>query len=341
MTIDVFAKDSPEIEALRTYVEQQIQREIKERVDPSVEIPRAQLRALTAEAMEAGAEEIDFAVRNLVKDARRARVRRMRHAARAAKSKTVEVPRFSLFFRLQHIVLASSVLLLIITGAPIKFHESLLGDIVASAQIVDAMRIVHRVAAAALTLVSLVHLIWVIFSREGWTNFVALVPRKDDFIHFVQQTKYLFGKSKEKPYFGRFNYIEKFDYWAVYWGVIIMVGTGTLLTFNTYFMNMLGQYSMHIGKLIHSDEALLASLALLIWHIYWSHLNPAKFPMNPSFLTGTMTMDDMIEEHPAELETRVRRGEIPLDDLDGYPEWWAMHPRADSAKATEGEDTPS
>ena len=110
-----------------------------------------------------------------------------------------------------------------------------------------------------------------------------------------------------------------------------------MLTFNTFFMNKLGQYSMHIGKLIHSDEALLASLALLIWHLYWSHLNPDKFPMNPSFLTGTMTLEEMIDEHPAELETRIRRGEIPLEVLDGHPEWQAMHPRAEAAGVARNE----
>ncbi len=327
---------------LRQYVTERVRSEVETRVEKQIPISEADRRAITEEVMRLGGEEIDYTIRRLVRDARRRRMRSARHSERKL-AKEKSVLRFSLFFRIQHLVLAGSVLVLIITGAPIKFHQSWLGDFVRSLQLVDTLKVAHRVAAAALALVSIVHVFWVVFTPYGWRNFVALLPTVKDFKDFVQVMKVLLGRSKEKPRFGRFNFIEKFDYWAVYWGVVIMVGTGTLLAFNTYFMNRLGQYSMHIAKLIHSDEALLASLALLLWHFYWSHFNPAKFPMNKTFLTGTMTVEEMIEEHPMELEERVRGGEIPLPVLDGHPEWQALHPawetKRTAARRKEGAST--
>jgi cytochrome b subunit of formate dehydrogenase len=205
---------------------------------------------------------------------------------------------------------------------------------------VDAMKITHRVAAAAMTGVSLWHVIWVVFTREGWSNFVNLLPRPQDGQDLWAMTRHLTGRGKGKPRFGRFAFNEKFDYWAVYWGVIIMAGTGALLFFNTYFMNLLGPYSMHIAKLIHSDEALLASLALIIWHFYWAHFNPAKFPINKVIFTGEMSLEEMIDEHPAELEERIRRGEVPREILEEHPEWLALHPDNPAPPADEIQTVP-
>jgi cytochrome b subunit of formate dehydrogenase len=152
--------------------------------------------------------------------------------------------------------------------------------------------------------------------------------------------KVFFGRSREMPRYGRFNFVEKFDYWAVYWGVVIMVGTGTLMSFNTYFMNRLGPYSMHVAKVIHSDEALLASLALLIWHFYWAHFNPAKFPINMAMFSGRISIEEMIHEHPLELAERIRRGEVPRDALAKHPEWLRLHPEAGLGDEGAGEADP-
>lgn len=319
-------------EKLRDYVALRAREEAVAKLGAGRDISERELRRIVDGAFRAGNEEIDYHIRRLVKRAGKNLDRaRRRTDRRVAKKKAI--PRFDLSFRIQHMAMAASILVLIVTGAPIKFHESWLGEAAGALHMVDAMKIVHRVAAAVMAAASIAHVFWVVFTREGWNNFLAFVPKLQDVKDLVQMLKFLFGKTRKRPWFGRFNYIEKFDYWAVYWGVILMLGTGLLMTFNTYFMNALGAYSMHIAKLIHSDEALLASLALLIWHFYWAHFNPDKFPMNKTFLTGTMTLEEMILEHPAELEERVRLGEIPADVLTGHPDWLAMHPDTGEGEA--------
>jgi formate dehydrogenase subunit gamma len=321
--------------ALRDYVSSRVSEELaKELEGKAGTLPEYELAMIVDEVAKAGNEEIEYGVRRLV---RRAGKTLAKIQARE-RAKLLAVPRFSLSFRIQHGMMAGSVLLLILSGVPIKFHESWLGAIAASMHIVDSMKILHRAAAALMAIASFYHIYWIVFTRDGWQNFVALLPRMQDVKDLFQMFRVLAGKTSERPQFGRFNFIEKFDYWAVYWGVIIMLGTGTLMTFNTFFMNILGPYSMEIAKLIHSDEALLASLALLIWHFYWAHFNPEKFPMNKTFLTGTMTVEEMIHEHPAELEERIRTGEIPLRALREHPEWQALHPRADRSGEWEARD---
>lgn len=312
---------------LRDYVSSRVAEELSKQLSHARRaLPEYEVRMIVDESLRAGNEEIEYNVRRLVKRAKKS----VTKAHAQERARRLAVPRFSLSFRIQHAMMATSVLLLILSGVPIKFHESWIGSFAASLHVVDSIKILHRGAAALMALASFYHVYWVVFTRDGWRNFLALVPRLQDGKDLVKMFLVLFGKSNERPRFGRFNFIEKFDYWAVYWGVIIMLGTGTLMTFNTYFMNLLGPYSMQIAKLIHSDEALLASLALLIWHFYWAHFNPEKFPMNKTFYTGTMTVAEMIHEHPAELEERVKSGEIPAEALRDYPEWLAMHPRAET-----------
>lgn len=216
--------------------------------------------------------------------------------------------RFSLNVRIQHAVLAISVLLLIFTGLPIKFHESswavfllkLIGGIQVS-------RVIHRIAAAMLTGVGIYHLLWILFTREGRRELYYLLPRWKDFQDFFQNIRYYLGLAEERPKFDRYSYIEKFDYWAVYWGMVIMIGSGLILTFFPYLIGILPKYVFDIAREAHSDEALLATLAIVIWHWYNAHFNPEVFPFNPTIFTGKISKERMIREHPLEYERIVRQ----------------------------------
>jgi len=138
--------------------------------------------------------------------------------------------------------------------------------------------------------------------REGRRNFWELLPRPKDVTDFFQMLRYFLGKSDEKPRFGRFSYVEKFDYWAVYWGMVIMIGSGLILWFLETSLRFLPKFAADIAREAHSDEGLLATLAIIIWHFYNVHLNPENFPMNWTMFTGKLSEEEMRRHHPLEHE---------------------------------------
>jgi len=230
--------------------------------------------------------------------------RKKRESLKKAKKEEEEYfVRFSLNIRLQHLTLAIGVILLIITGLPIKFHDSwwanLFFDLIGGIQV---SRFIHRVGAGMLIFVSIWHTIYIAFTKEGRNEFKELLPRKKDFLDFYQNIKYMLGKTNERPKYGRYSYIEKFDYWAVYWGMVIMVLSGLILWFHNFFLGIFPKFVFDIAKEAHSDEAMLATLAIVIWHWYNAHFNPHVFPFNPTIFTGKISKERMMREHPLEYE---------------------------------------
>lgn len=240
----------------------------------------------------------------------RRRERALQEASRAPLEKGREFTRFSLNMRLQHILLFSSCIVLILTGLPIKFHDSAWAAFMFD--LMDGIQnsaLLHRIGAVGLIGVSLYHLFYLIFLSEGRFNFLRLIPSPKDLKDLLQMLKFFLGRSDKKPKFGRFSYVEKFDYWAVYWGCVIMIGSGALLWFENITLSFFPKYVLDIAKEAHSDEALLATLAIIIWHFYNVHFNPHKFPMNKTWLTGKLSEEEMVEEHPLEYEETMREEE--------------------------------
>ncbi len=223
--------------------------------------------------------------------------------------------RFGVNIRAQHFVLAVSMVLLILSGLPLRFHDSaifkfiifLLGGI-------NNSTFLHRVGAAGLMIVCVWHVTWLAFTRDGRREFLALLPVPKDVKDIVQNIKYFVRLSNEKARFNRFSYIEKFDYWAVYWGVVVMVGSGLLLWFQDVALRFLPKFVLDVAKEMHRDEALLATLAIVIWHMYNAHLNPHKFPGTLVIWNGLMTKEEMEDEHPLEYEKRLKAKEEQRDD---------------------------
>jgi cytochrome b subunit of formate dehydrogenase len=222
--------------------------------------------------------------------------------------------RFSLNIRIQHLILAIGVIILIITGLPLKFHDTAWANLFFKiAGGIQTSRIAHRVGAFMLTVVGIYHLLWIIFSKEGRREFYYLLPRIKDFKDFFMNIKYFLGLSDEKPKFDRYSYIEKFDYWAVYWGMVIMIGSGIILTFHNYVLAYLPKYVLDIAREVHSDEALLATLAIVIWHWYNAHFNPEIFPFNPTIFTGKISKERLMREHYLEYERIMKEKEKEED----------------------------
>lgn len=216
--------------------------------------------------------------------------------------------RFNLTTRLQHGVMAFSIIILIITGLPLKFHEAAVSKFIMNLMGgIDISSFLHRIGATGLIFVGLYHLGYIILHREGRRDFILLLPQWKDVTDYILMMKFYLGRTEEKAKFGRFSYIEKFDYWAVYWGMVIMISSGTLLWFQDFFLKFFPKFMMDISTEAHSDEALLATLAIVIWHFYNVHFSPSKFPMSKVFIHGKLTREEMEEEHPLELEDILKK----------------------------------
>jgi len=206
--------------------------------------------------------------------------------------------RFGVNFRLQHMLMFVSVIILIITGMPLKFPELGISKFV----IVDVLgglensTLIHRVGAVGLIIVGAWHMVYAIFSRVGRRDFFLMIPRPQDIKDFLHTLFFFFGRRPSGPRFGRFSFIEKFDYWAVYWGMVIMIGSGLIMWFKESF----SKYLYDIGREAHSDEGLLATLAIIIWHFYNVHFNPDVFPMSWVWWHGNLTEEQMKHHHPLE-----------------------------------------
>lgn len=237
--------------------------------------------------------------------------------------------RFGANFRFQHIMLLTSTLMLILTGVPLKFPKNEFFQFVIGVFGGPAgARSVHHLFALMMIFVGIYHLIYSFWSKTGRKDFYELLPSLKDVSDVINQLKYYLGIKKEKVKYGRFSYVEKFDYWAVYWGLIMMIGTGTIMwlfqgkfepalfgEINLSFgPDMVTNYVHAIAREMHSDEALLATLVIIGWHFYNVHLNPHKFPMSKIWLNGKMTKKEMMDEHPLELEEIMKQRDAEKDE---------------------------
>ncbi len=250
-------------------------------------------------------EEVEREIRHRSAEEKRAEERRIREERRKEKQKDQGemFQRFNRNFRFQHIVLFSAVVLLIITGMPIKFPEFFLSRILISLWGgIEYSTVIHRIGAGMLIYFMAHHMLYNILSREGRRDFILLIPTPKDFRDAVRNIRYFLGKTDEKPRFGRFSYVEKFDYWAVYWGCVIMIGSGALLWGESIALKYMPKFFLDIAHEAHSDEALLATLAIVIWHFYNVHFNPDRFPGTLLWWHGQISEHEIKDEHPLEYE---------------------------------------
>ena len=224
-----------------------------------------------------------------------------------------EYTRFSLSQRLQHIFMFVPFIILVITGFPIKFPDSVFWSALMDGMGgIENARFVHRVAAAVMILDFAFHIFYLfynIITKKPSLDKMYLVPNMKDARDIAQNIKYFLFMTPDRPKFHKFSYIEKFDYWAVFWGMFIMAGSGIILWFPVLFSKFLPGIVIQIAYIAHSDEAMLALLAIIIWHFYNVHFNPRIWPANKVWYKGTLSEEEMEHEHPLELEEIKAREE--------------------------------
>jgi cytochrome b subunit of formate dehydrogenase len=229
--------------------------------------------------------------------------------------------RMTLNERLQHASLLTSFFLLVITGFMLRFPEAwwVEGIRNISTYAFDARSIIHRISGVVIISASVYHIFYLAMTTRGRQLFMDLLPRLKDATDAVGVLKYNLGFSEIKPKFDRFSYIEKSEYWALVWGNIVMGVTGIIMWFDEYFLGIITKLGYDVARSIHYYEAWLATLAILVWHIYFVIFNPDVYPMNLAWFKGSLTEEEMEEEHPLELERiraeRMEKGESEDDDI--------------------------
>jgi cytochrome b subunit of formate dehydrogenase len=247
-------------------------------------------------------------------------VHRMRHGRpRRLQPGEPAYVRFESFHRTLHVIVIISFLGLALTGLPLKYSEQAWARRLAAALGgFESTSFWHRVCAVMTVFYFTAHLAWLARKilhcrRSGmsWRQILlgpdSMVPNFRDGRDLLGMFRWFLGLGK-KPTFERWTYWEKFDYWAVFWGVAIIGSSGLMLWFPEFFCRFLPGQLVNIAKVIHSEEALLATGFIFTIHFFNTHLRAEKFPMDMSMLTGLVSEEELREERP-ELVERLKKAD--------------------------------
>ncbi len=226
------------------------------------------------------------------------------------------VIRFARIHRFTHFLIVISFITLAATGLPLMFYyttwaqaiEQVFGGL-------GIMRVLHRIAAVITLIYVLIHLYFVakkaLFERNLWILYGpdSMMIRKQDFIDFWNMVKW-FLYLGPRPKLDRWTYWEKFDYFAVFWGVPVIGISGLMLWFPEFFTQFLPGVTLNLATIIHGEEALLATAFIFAFHFFHNHLRPENFPMDTVIFTGKMTLARFKEERTVEYERLVAEGKL-------------------------------
>ena len=224
--------------------------------------------------------------------------------------------RFSLWQRFEHWLLVLSFAALLFTGLPQKYDDAAFsGWIMDFLGSVSTARSLHRVAACIFVFESAVHAgeIGLSMLKRRFRPTMLITPQ--DFRDAVNMLRYSVGLTPAKPRFDRYDYRQKFEYWGILFGAVIMIATGAVLWFPAYATRILPGELVPAAKEMHSGEALLAMLVVLLWHFYDVIFSPAVLPLDTAMITGKISRERFMHEHAKESERlRLRDAAKPATD---------------------------
>ncbi len=239
------------------------------------------------------------AIRHVVSWAR-ARQRQLRHAERSYE-------RFHWTQLVEHWVMVLAFVMLALTGLPQKFSDTpwakAIADFLGG---VESLRQIHHFFALVIIFVSIAHIITVGYRLFVLRTPLFMMPRLTDLRDLLHDIGYNLGVLASRARCDRYTYAEKLEYWALIWGMVVMVLTGFILWNPIWFTSFLPGQIVPAAKAAHGWEAVLAILAILTWHVYHVHIKH----FNKSIFTGALSQEEMEQEHPLELE-RIHKGELP------------------------------
>ncbi len=213
--------------------------------------------------------------------------------------------------RWQHLVLFTSFIVLVITGFALKFPESWFAHMLGMGE--HLRSVIHRIAGVILIGAGIYHVFYLALAREGRRLLYDIAPRPKDAFDALGAMRYYLGLGGEKPKFGRFTYGEKAEYWALVWGTALMGVTGIMLWAKVWVGNLLARWWVDVATAIHFYEAILATLAIIVWHFYQVFGDPDVYPMNWAWWDGKMPVEQYRHEHELDL------GSVAKSENPGHP----------------------
>jgi cytochrome b subunit of formate dehydrogenase len=240
-----------------------------------------------------------------------------------------QITRFSRAQRIEHVLVMVLFVTLCVTGFPQKFYTHRWADVLVHLLGgIDRTRLIHHLAGYTLAALTVVHFASGLAGMITRTRKFSMMPTRKDFEDVFRQLRHYLGQGRE-PLYDRFTYKEKFEYWGLVMGNVIMISTGLLLVFPLQVTALLPGVLIPAAKMAHSNEGLMALLVITCWHMFNVHMNPEAFPIDPVIFTGKMPRERYEHEHPLEL-ARLEGRPPPSED--------EPHPPADAGSASgEGE----
>ncbi|WP_054521628.1 cytochrome b/b6 domain-containing protein [Thermanaerothrix daxensis] len=214
--------------------------------------------------------------------------------------------RFDILQRIEHWLLVASFTTLAVTGLVQKFALFPLSPVIVRLLGgIEMVRILHRIAATVFMVEAIYHLVSIGYKLYVEKKSASMLPGFKDLQDAFQTLAFNLGLAKERPKMGRYNFVEKAEYWALVWGLVIMALTGFMLWNPIATTRLLPGEVVPAAKAAHGAEAVLAVLAIMLWHFYHVHIRH----WNASMFTGYLTREEMEEEHALELEM-LEQGQV-------------------------------
>jgi cytochrome c551/c552/cytochrome b subunit of formate dehydrogenase len=224
--------------------------------------------------------------------------------------------RFGPVWRLAHLLFALSVMTLVLTGMAVFFADSAWAKVVMAAfGSPKVAALVHRTAAAIMLGIFFVHLVYFLIRiGRNWRTFqwfgpLSLVPNWQDLKDIIAMFQWFLGRIP-RPVFDRWTYWEKFDYWAVFWGMAIIGGSGLMLAFPSATASVLPGWMFNVATIVHGEEAVLAAVFLFTVHFFNNHFRPDKFPLDTVMFTGAVPLQEFRHEHALEYQRLLETGQL-------------------------------
>ena len=235
--------------------------------------------------------------------------------------------RFTRLNRVLHVFMIISFLILSLTGMSLKFSYTGWAKVLSKFfGGFESAGYWHRFAASIMIIVFITHLVDLIRLRKkefgSWKALLvgknSMLFNKKDWQDFKSSLKWFIGRGP-RPDYGRWTYWEKFDCFAVFWGMFVIGSTGMTLWFPEFFTNFFPGWMINVSTIIHSDEALLATGFIFTIHFFNTHLRPEKFPMDIVIFSGRVQLDEFKLDRPEEYQEMLGKGNFENNLVEQYP----------------------